>query len=86
MDIGTRTVARFYSKVFGHRLLETGGFNRDGVMSDGKEGEGVVARAIGLDGALVVGSEVGEGNAGIRDTGARGVRYRAKNVSRGQLR
>ena len=52
-------------------------------MSDGKEGEGVVARAVGLDGALIVSSKVYEGNAGIWDTGARLVRHRPKNVRRG---
>ena len=55
-------------------------------MSDGKEREGVVAGAVGLDGALVVGSEVGEGDAGIWDTGARLVRHRPKNVGGSQLR
>ena len=55
-------------------------------MSDGKQREGVVARATGLDSALLVGPEVGERNAGIRDTGARLVRHRTKNVGSGQLR
>ncbi len=62
------------------------GLNRDRVVSDGKEREGIVARGVGLDGALVVGSEVGEGNGGIWDTGARLVRHRAKNVRSRQLR
>ena len=48
MDVGTRAVACFHGEVLGDRCLEAGGFDGDGVMSDRKKREAVVAGAVGL--------------------------------------
>ncbi len=85
VDVVTGTVAGFHGKVLGDRCLEPGRLHGDGVVSDRKEREVIVAGAIGLGGALFVRAEVGQGHIRVGNDGARGIGHGSEDVGGGQL-
>src|SRR3984957_21209072 len=85
MDIVTGTVAGFHGKILGDRLLESGRLNADGVVTDRKQREVVLAGSVGLRSSFLVGPEIYKGNRGVGHDGARCIRDGAEDVRGGQL-
>ena len=61
------------------------GFDGDGVVSNRKKREAVVAGTVGLAGARLVGPEVGKGDVGAGNDRTCGIADCAENISSGQL-
>jgi hypothetical protein len=85
VDVGTGPVARLHCEILSDRFLETSGLDGDRVVSDREKREAVVAGAVGLVSALLVGSKVGEGDRGVGNNRACGIGDRSENISSGQL-
>src|ERR1700679_2058614 len=86
VNIVAGAVTSFYREVLGNGRLETIGFDRNRVVSDGEKGEVVIPGGVADSGALLVGSEVGKRNTRVGNDCARGVCDGAEDISGGQLR
>jgi hypothetical protein len=86
VDVGTGAVACFHGEVLCDGRLEAAGFDGDRVVSDREKREAVVAGAVGLASARLVGPEVDKGDVGAGNDRACGIGDRAENISSGQLR
>jgi hypothetical protein len=86
VDVVTSAVASFNGKVLGDGGLEPGSLDGNGVVSDRKECEAIIAGAVGLCSAFLVGAEVDERDRGVRNDSASGIGDRSDDVGGGQLR